>query len=98
MCRPAEPADDWVPTDLAYTANFAAGPLTLTVPRHDGGSVDWYSTTATGPNPPAPSPPVTRTSFPDPGVDPRRPAPALVADRGPRPRLTGRGATRPYPR
>jgi hypothetical protein len=59
-----EPADDWVPADLAYTATFNAGPATLTVPRHDGGSVDWYSTTATGPNPPAPSPPTTRTSYP----------------------------------
>lgn len=60
----AEPPDDWVPGDLAYTATFAAGPVTLTVPRHDGGSVDWYSVTAKGPDPSAPNPPVVRTSYP----------------------------------
>ncbi len=60
----AEPADDWQPSELAYSATFAAGPTTLTVPRHDGGDVDWYSATATGPGPPAPSPPVERTSYP----------------------------------
>jgi hypothetical protein len=59
-----EPADDWVPADLAYTATFSAGPVTLTVPRHDGGSVDWYSATARGPNPPLPAPPAVRTSYP----------------------------------
>ena len=41
-----------------------AGPTTLTIPRHDGGDVDWYSATATGPNPPPASPPVVRTSYP----------------------------------
>jgi hypothetical protein len=60
----AEPADDWQPSELAYSASFNAGPTTLTIPRHDGGDVDWYSATATGPNPPPASPPVVRTSYP----------------------------------
>jgi len=59
-----EPTDDWQPAELAYTASFAAGPVTLTIPRHDGGDVDWYSATAKGPNPPAPSPAAVRTSYP----------------------------------
>jgi hypothetical protein len=59
-----EPQDDWVPSDLAYTAAFNAGPVTLNVPRHDGGSVDWYSVTAKGPDPPAANPPTVRTSYP----------------------------------
>lgn len=60
----AEPADDWNPAELAYSATFAAGPTTLHVPRHDGGDVDWYSAAATGPSPPAGSPPTARTSYP----------------------------------
>jgi hypothetical protein len=59
-----EPQDDWQPSELAYSATFAAGPATLTIPRHDGGDVDWYSTTASGPNPPPASPPMVRTSYP----------------------------------
>jgi hypothetical protein len=59
-----EPPDDWVPEDLAYSATFAAGPVTLSVTRHDGGAVDWYSVTAKGADPPAPNPPVVRTSYP----------------------------------
>ena len=35
------------PTELAYSATFTAGPTTLTIPRHGGGDVDWYSATAT---------------------------------------------------
>jgi len=60
----AEPADDWQPSELAYSAAFTAGPTTLTIPRHDGGDVDWYAATATGPSPPPPAPPVVRTSYP----------------------------------
>lgn len=60
----AEPEDDWRPSELAYSATFTAGPTTLTIPRHDGGDVDWYSATATGPAPPPASPPVVRTSYP----------------------------------
>jgi hypothetical protein len=59
-----EPADDWQPAELAYSARFTAGPTTLQIPRHDGGDVDWYSATATGPEPPAASPPIARTSYP----------------------------------
>jgi hypothetical protein len=59
-----EPADDWQPSAIAYSATFAAGPTTLTIPNHDGGDVDWYSATASGPEPPRASPPVVRTSYP----------------------------------
>jgi hypothetical protein len=59
-----EPPDAWQPSELVYSATFTAGPATLTIPRHDGGDVDWYSATATGPNPPAAAPPVVRTSYP----------------------------------
>jgi hypothetical protein len=59
-----EPADDWDPAELAYSAAFTAGPATLTIPRHDGGDVDWYSATASGPSPPPASPPTVRTSYP----------------------------------
>jgi hypothetical protein len=60
----AEPPDDWQPAELVYTASFTAGPTTLTIPRHDGGDVDWYSATASRPNPPPASPPLVRTSYP----------------------------------
>ncbi len=59
-----EPADAWVPSDLAYSASFTAGPVTLDVPRHDGGDVDWYSVDASGPDPPEASPPTVLTSYP----------------------------------
>lgn len=58
-----EPADDWQPAELAYSASFAAGAVVLDVPRHDGGDVDWYSARATG-GPPAAFPTVERTSYP----------------------------------
>ncbi len=58
-----EPPDDWQPAQLAYSAAFTAGPVTLSIPRHDGGDVDWYSATATGPDPLSSSP-VMRTSYP----------------------------------
>ena len=60
----SEPTDDWDPDELAYSAAFTAGPTTLAIPRHGGGDVDWYSATATGPNPPAASPPTVHTSYP----------------------------------
>lgn len=50
-----EPDDDWNPTELTYDAVFGAGATTLTLPRHDGGDVDWYSAAASGP-PPSSSP------------------------------------------
>ncbi|CAN5258610.1 hypothetical protein BH18ACT12_BH18ACT12_08940 [soil metagenome] len=60
----AEPPEDWQPAELAYSATFTAGRTTLQIPRHDGGDVDWYSATATGPDPqPAPRL-VARTSYP----------------------------------
>ena len=60
---PNEPRDDWHPAELAYTAAFSAGPVTLSIPRHDGGDVDWYSVRAEGPNPPSTSSGI-RTSYP----------------------------------
>jgi hypothetical protein len=59
-----EPPDDWQPAELAYSASFSAGPTTLTIPRHGGGDVDWFSATARGPNPPTATPPLVRTSYP----------------------------------
>lgn len=58
-----EPPDDWQPAELAYSGSFAAGPVTLSLPRHDGNDVDWYSTVASGGPPPAAAP-VVRTSYP----------------------------------
>jgi hypothetical protein len=60
----AEAEDDWQPSELSYSATFTAGPTTLSIPRHAGGDVDWYSATATGPSPPPASPPAVRTSYP----------------------------------
>lgn len=57
-----EPTDDWQPAELAYSASFAAGPVVLDVPRHDGGDVDWYSARATGG--PLAGPTTERTSYP----------------------------------
>jgi len=59
-----EPADDWQPAELAYSTTFKAGPTTLTIPRHDGGDVDWYSATADNASSPASPPQVVRTSYP----------------------------------
>jgi hypothetical protein len=47
--RPPQPVprDRWDATELMYDANFRAGPTTLTLRRHDGGAVDWWSVDAT---------------------------------------------------
>jgi hypothetical protein len=58
-----EPADDWQPAELAYSASFAAGPVVIEIPRHDGGDVDWYSARATG-GPLDPLQTFERTSYP----------------------------------
>jgi len=61
----AEPRDDWDPSELAYSATFAAGATTLRLPSHDGGEVDWYSVTTEEANDATPAPPpVVRTSYP----------------------------------
>jgi hypothetical protein len=44
-----EPADLWNPAELAYDATFTAGAATLSLTRHDGGDLDWYSVDASGP-------------------------------------------------
>ncbi|GAA3388675.1 hypothetical protein [Cryptosporangium minutisporangium] len=57
--RPA-PRDLWNSAELAYDADFTAGPATLALRRHDGGTVDWWSVDATAPVPdPARPPDVT---------------------------------------
>jgi hypothetical protein len=41
-----EPLDLWNPAELAYDATFTAGPVTLSLTRHDGGPLDWYAVDA----------------------------------------------------
>ncbi|MGY1684980.1 hypothetical protein ACI8AK_05260 [Geodermatophilus sp. SYSU D00867] len=56
---PTEPADLWDPAELVHTAAFTAGAgaVTLHLPRHDGGDVDWWSVSADAPLPPPAPPP-----------------------------------------
>jgi hypothetical protein len=42
-----EPVDLWDPSELSYTARLRAGEAELTVGRHDGGDLDWFSADAT---------------------------------------------------
>ncbi|GAA0584776.1 hypothetical protein [Actinomadura livida] len=49
--------DQWNSTDLAYDADFRAGATTLTLRRHDGGEVDWWSVDADAPLPEPDRPP-----------------------------------------
>jgi hypothetical protein len=46
---PAPPADMWDPAEFCYNADFTAAGRTLTLRRHDGGDLDWYSVDASGP-------------------------------------------------
>jgi hypothetical protein len=48
-----EPVDLWNPAELAYDATFTAEGTALTLSRHDGGDLDWYSVDADAPLPPA---------------------------------------------
>lgn len=65
-----EPADLWDPAELVHTATFTSDGVALSLPRHDGGDVDWYSVTAQQPVPaPQPLPPAltvvpSRLKFP----------------------------------
>ncbi|MGW1365122.1 hypothetical protein ACWCQP_48085 [Streptomyces chartreusis] len=65
-----QPADHWDPAELMHSAEFRCGGATLSVPRHDGGDVDWYSVTADQalPAPATPPDPVeiipTRMKYP----------------------------------
>lgn len=43
-----EPADLWDPAEISYSAEFQAGGALLTLKRHDGGDLDWYSVDAEG--------------------------------------------------
>jgi hypothetical protein len=43
-----EPVDLWDPSELSYAARLHAGTAELTVERHDGGDLDWFSADATG--------------------------------------------------
>lgn len=42
----AEPVDLWDPSELSYTTRMRAGAAELTVDRHDGGDLDWFSADA----------------------------------------------------
>lgn len=65
-----EPSDDWQPSAFHYRAAFEAGPVTLDVPAHHGGDVDWFSVSAQGPGLPEDGEPLslrtrpTRVMFP----------------------------------
>jgi len=52
--HPTRPAsrDFWDPAELAYTAEFRARGIGLSLQRHDGGHLDWWSVDATSPVPP----------------------------------------------
>jgi hypothetical protein len=48
---PLDPPEHWDPAELVYTATLSAGNTHLTIPRHDGGRLDWYSVDADVPFP-----------------------------------------------
>jgi hypothetical protein len=55
----SEPADLWDSAEFAYTTTFTVAEAKLTLTRHDGGELDWYSVDASvplalDPNPPDP--------------------------------------------
>lgn len=49
-----EPADLWDPAEFFYNADFTCAGRTLSIQRHAGGRVDWYSVDADGPLPELP--------------------------------------------
>jgi hypothetical protein len=51
-----EPVDLWNSAELAYDATFTASGATLSLTRHDGGDLDWYSVDADAPLAPAAPP------------------------------------------
>ena len=56
----------WLPDSLVHRTAFPCGDTSLTVARHDGGDVDWWSVDADRPLTPAPpEPPDARTIVPD---------------------------------
>ncbi|MFI7494376.1 hypothetical protein ACH9D2_06610 [Kocuria sp. M4R2S49] len=59
-----EPTDLWDSAELTYQADFHAGGTTLTLRRHDGGNLDWYSVDATAPLPPPIDPAPARSIYP----------------------------------
>ena len=52
---PSQPVDNWDPSELMYSGSLTAGGVKLSVPRHDGGRLDWYSVDANSPFLPAPA-------------------------------------------
>jgi hypothetical protein len=48
---PAQPPELWDSAELVYSASLTAGATNLTIPRHDGGRLDWYSVDADVPPP-----------------------------------------------
>jgi hypothetical protein len=59
-----EPLDLWDSAELTYGAAFTAGGVTLSLERHDGGDLDWYSVDADGPLPPPGTPAEAEVLFP----------------------------------
>ena len=59
------PRDLWNPSELAYDADLSVADAELTMRRHDGGQVDWWSVDAAStPTPAAPAEPVSMLASP----------------------------------
>jgi hypothetical protein len=50
---PIQPPECWDSAELVYSTTLTVGTTTLTIPRHDGGRLDWYSVDASAPPPAA---------------------------------------------
>lgn len=58
------PVDLWDPAELSYAATFRAAGTDLTLERHDGGNLDWFSVDADAPLPAPASPAEPATFYP----------------------------------
>jgi hypothetical protein len=59
-----EPVDLWDPAELSYQAAFTTEGVTLSLDRHDGGDLDWYSVDADTPLPAPGTPADAEMLFP----------------------------------
>lgn len=59
-----EPIDTWDPAELTYAATFQTDGVKLSLERHDGGDLDWYSVDADAPLPTPDTPVAGRVVFP----------------------------------
>jgi hypothetical protein len=59
-----EPADLWDSAEFSYTTAFTAAEATLTLTRHEGGDLDWYSVDASVPLAADPNPPDPVSVYP----------------------------------